>query len=86
MAGFHTKTFSNHDDYMTPLSAWENIKDFIPKDKIIWEAFYGDGLSGNHLTKLGFNVIHEEIDFFENDNNHSKIEYENHEVNSIDEK
>ena len=67
MAGFHTKTFSNHDDYMTPLSAWENIKDFIPKDKIIWEAFYGDGLSGNHLTKLGFNVIHEEIDFFEND-------------------
>ena len=66
MAGFHTKTFLNHDDYMTPFSAWDNIKQFIPKDKKIWEAFYGNGESGTHLTKLGFNVIHEPIDFFEN--------------------
>jgi len=67
MAGFHTKTFLKHDDYMTPKYAWENIKEFIPKDKIIWEAFYGDGESGKHLENLGFNVIHEEIDFFHND-------------------
>lgn len=67
MAGFHTKTFLKHDDYMTPKSAWENIKDYIPKDKVIWEAFYGDGKSGEYLTELGFNVIHEKIDFFEND-------------------
>ena len=67
MAGFSTKTFSKHDDYMTPKSAWENIKDFIPNDKKIWEAFYGDGESGKYLTELGFDVIHEEIDFFEND-------------------
>ena len=67
MAGFHTKTFLKHDDYMTPKSAWENIKDYIPKDKVIWEAFYGDGKSGEYLTELGFNVIHEPIDFFEND-------------------
>ena len=67
MAGFHTKTFMKHDDYMTPKYAWENIKDYIPKDKIIWEAFYGDGESGKHLTDLGFETIHEEIDFFEND-------------------
>lgn len=65
MAGFHTKTFLKHDDYMTPKSAWENIKEFIPKDKVIWEAFYGDGKSGEYLTELGFNVIHEPIDFFE---------------------
>jgi len=64
MAGFHTKTFTKHDDYMTPKSAWENIIDYIPKDKVIWEAFYGDGESGNHLTELGFNVIHEDKDFF----------------------
>jgi hypothetical protein len=51
---------------MTPKSAWENIKDYIPKDKIIWEAFYGDGESGNHLKDLGYDVIHEPIDFFEN--------------------
>ena len=66
MAGFHTKTFTNHDDYMTPKSAWVNIKHIIPKDKVIWEAFYGDGKSGSYLAELGFNVIHEEIDFFEN--------------------
>jgi len=63
MAGFHTKTFTKHDDYMTPKYAWENIKDYIPKKKI-WEAFYGDGESGKYLTELGFDVIHEERDFF----------------------
>ncbi len=66
MAGFHTKTFTKHDDYMTPKSAWENIKDFIPKDKVIWEAFYGSGDSGKYLKELGFNTIHEDMDFFEN--------------------
>ncbi len=67
MAGFHTKTFLKHDDYMTPKYAWDNIKGFIPKDKVIWEAFYGDGKSGNHLKEIGFNVIHDKDDFFEND-------------------
>ena len=61
--GFHIK----HDDYMTPKYAWENIKHIIPKDKVIWEAFYGDGKSGEILKELGFEVIHEPIDFFEND-------------------
>lgn len=66
MASFHTKTFLKHDDYMTPKSAWYNIKEYIPKDKIIWECFYGDGNSGRYLQELGFNIIHEPIDFFEN--------------------
>ena len=65
MAGFHTKTFIKHDDYMTPKYAWENIQQFIPRDKLIWEAFYGDGTSGNILEELGFNVIHKPVDFFE---------------------
>jgi hypothetical protein len=64
MAGFHTKTFLKHDDYMTPKYAWENIKQYIPTDKVIWEAFYGDGKSGTFLQELGFEVIHEPIDFF----------------------
>lgn len=67
MAGYETKTFSKHDDYMTPRSAWENIKEFIPQDKVIWEAFYGDGQSGKDLHDLGFNTIHTDIDFFNND-------------------
>ena len=66
MAGFHTKTFAKHDDYMTPKSAWEAIKHLIPKDRIIWEAFYGDGKSGSHLKELGFEVINEDVDFFSN--------------------
>ena len=52
MAGFHTKTFLKHDDYMTPKYAWENIKQYIPKDKVIWEAFMGDGKSGEYLKEL----------------------------------
>tara|TARA_R110002049_G_scaffold195108_1_gene364177 strand:+ start:194 stop:691 length:498 start_codon:yes stop_codon:yes gene_type:complete len=66
MAGFHTKTFIQHDDYMTPKPAWEAVAEYIPQDKTIWEAFYGDGESGKYLTELGFNVIHEPVDFFEN--------------------
>ncbi len=67
MANFTNETFTEHDDWMTPKSAWENIKQFIPQDKIIWEAFYGDGTSGTILKDMGFNTIHENIDFFEND-------------------
>jgi len=66
MAGFATKTFSKHDDYMTPKSAWINIRNYIPKDKVIWEAFYGNGQSGTYLKELGYNTIHKDIDFFEN--------------------
>ena len=65
MAGFHTKTFLKHDDYMTPKYAWENIQEYIPKDKVIWEAFMGDGKSGEYLEELGFDVIHNDNDFFE---------------------
>jgi len=66
MAGFQNKTFINHDDYMTPNYAWDNIKHLIPKDKVIWESFYGNGKSGQYLKDLGFDVIHEPIDFFNN--------------------
>jgi hypothetical protein len=51
---------------MTPNHAWKNIEEYIPKDKVIWEAFYGDGKSGEYLRELGCKeVIHEPIDFFE---------------------
>ena len=66
MAGFATKTFSKHDDYMTPASAWEAIRQYIPTDKVIWEAFYGDGTSGQNLRAMGLNVYHEDEDFFQN--------------------
>ena len=59
--------FISQDDYMTPKSAWEAIAHLIPKDKVIWEPFYGDGTSGRFLQELGFEVIHEPIDFFVED-------------------
>ena len=64
MANFTHKEFIVYDDYMTPKYAWDNIKQYIPKDKIIWEAFMGDGKSGEYLKELGLNVIHNDNDFF----------------------
>jgi len=52
---------------MTPAHVWLDIDQYIPKDKIIWECFYGDGKSGKHLEKLGCKVIHDKIDFFKED-------------------
>lgn len=64
MANFTSDTFLDRDDYMTPKSAWMDIIEYIPKDKMIWEAFFGDGTSGQHLKDLGFPVFHENINFF----------------------
>ena len=64
---FHiSPILSKHDDYMTRKETWEQIKDYIPQNKLIWECFYGDGNSGRHLQEMGFNVVHEDIDFFTN--------------------
>lgn len=56
MSGFDAKAFKKHDDYMTPRSAWENIQHIIPKDTVLWEAFYGNGQSLQYLQDLGFTV------------------------------
>ena len=57
--------FDNDDGYMTPKHVWEDITAHIPKDKIIYEPFFGDGASGRYLKELGcMTVIHEKIDFF----------------------
>ena len=66
MATFTPKSFLKCDDYMTPKSAWENVKHLIPTNKIIWESAYGDGRSGKHLQELLPNntIIHECIDYF----------------------
>ena len=62
---FRTKKGSKSDDaFMTPLSAWEDIKAFMPVNKTIWECFYGDGQSAEHLRSLGFTVVSEDVDFF----------------------
>tara|TARA_Y100000401_G_scaffold116725_1_gene123202 strand:+ start:3544 stop:4011 length:468 start_codon:yes stop_codon:yes gene_type:complete len=57
---------NKRDNFYTHKATWQLIKEYIPKDKLIWECFYGDGKSGQYLTELGCNVIHKDIDFFEN--------------------
>mgnify|MGYP003126496120 CR=1 FL=1 len=64
-AGKRCIQFNNDDSYMTPKEVWESIAHLIPKDKIIWESFFGDGKSGEYLAELGFQVEHHKIDFFE---------------------
>ena len=67
MASFHSKTFATYDDYETPDYAWDQIAHIIPPNKTIWEPFFCTGSSGTYLQKLGFDVVHEDIDFFEHD-------------------
>ena len=67
MAIFNNNSFTLYDDYMTPSYVWYLIREYIPIDKTIWEAFYGNGESGKCLSDMGFNIIHEPIDFFEHD-------------------
>lgn len=68
---FKTKKKEGCDEYYTPQSAWQEIESFLPKDKLIYEAFYGDGTSANYLRELGCSVVSEDVDFFDN-----KIEFD----------
>ena len=52
------------DEYYTPKHAWEDIRHVIPTDKVLWEAFKGDGTSGEYLKELGYNVVMTDEDFF----------------------
>ena len=54
------------DNYATDKLGWEIIKDYIPKDKIIWSPFYCDGKQKEYFEEMGFDIIHEDEDFFEN--------------------
>lgn len=64
------QTMKTDDEYNTPKELWENIKSFLPcKDKIVWEAFYGNGNSGNILSNLGCTIIQSDVDFFEDNEN-----------------
>jgi len=58
---------SKHNDFMTPKYLFEDIKDYIPKDKVISMPFYGDGMAGTYMTELGFNVIHQDENFYDFD-------------------
>ena len=52
------------DNYATDKSGWEKIEQFIPKDKLIWSPFYCDGKQKEYFKEMGYNIIHEDKDFF----------------------
>jgi len=55
-----------NDNYATNKKGWEIIKQYIPTDKKIWSPFYCDGKQKQYFKELGFDIIHEDEDFFKN--------------------
>ena len=52
------------DNYATDKLGWEIIQEYIPKNKVIWSPFYCDGKQKEYFEEMGYNIIHEDKDFF----------------------
>ena len=60
--------FNIHDDFYTRKKSWEQIKKYIPGDKVLWEfcLLNSNEQSKKYLQELGFNVVGDRtIDFFQ---------------------
>ena len=57
---------SKLDDVNTPQAYWKHILQFIPNDETIWCPFYNDGTCKKDIESLGYDCIHNEVDFFKN--------------------
>jgi len=55
------------DNYTSPIKIWKDIINYIPKDKKIWSPFFCDGKQQEIFKELGFDIIHNDEDFFKND-------------------
>jgi transposase len=64
MATYFQYQPKNYDNFKTPIEVWDNIKHLIPKDKKIWCPFWFEG--EHTLKELGYDIIHENEDFFKN--------------------
>jgi len=67
MATYTNWNPSKDNDFITPKTAWEDIIKYLPKDKEISMPFFCDGSCANDMKSLGFNVIHQDEDFFKHD-------------------
>ena len=61
------------DNYATDKRGWEIIKQFIPKNKKIWAPFYCDGKQKQYFKEMGFDIIHEDKDFFKYEPEHWEL-------------
>ena len=55
----------DRDNFETNRLGWEIIRDYIPQDKKIWAPFYCDGMQKEYFEEMGYDIIHEDEDFFE---------------------
>lgn len=73
------KNLNTDDEYFTPKKLWEDINEYLPTDgkTIVYEAFYGDGMSGQYLSELGCTVVQgPTLDFFDDDSLLSTDKYD----------
>jgi hypothetical protein len=64
------------DEYYTRKSAWQNIKHFIPSEKVLWEAFMLNSVSSSplYLQELGFQVNwNTSSDFFQQEKRENSV-------------
>ena len=54
------------DNYATDKNVWEIIKKYIPQNKKIYAPFYCDGKQKEYFKAMGFDIIHEDVNFFTN--------------------
>ena len=54
----------NSDNYSTDKKGWADIESYIPKDKKIWAPFYSDGKQKEYFEEMGYDIIHDDKDFF----------------------
>ena len=53
------------DNYNTPANAWEDILQFIDKERKLWLPFYNDGSCLKMLNDMSYNnVVHLDKDYF----------------------
>ena len=61
------------DEFYTLKETWESIKDYIPRDKVVWEAFSNLETEGvKYLSSICKEVITNTGDFFECDDNEAE--------------
>ena len=55
----------DRDNFETNKEGWELIKQYIPQDKQIWAPFYCVGKQKEIFEDMGYDIIHQDEDFFE---------------------
>ena len=61
-------TISKCDEYYTPDKIWEDIEQYLPKGKIIFEPFYGQGHTFKYFKINDYLVLgKKDLDFFSPD-------------------